>query len=208
MQKHYISSLILGGEKEGKTTIALKTALDSALNGEYSLWIGIKDKIEKLFTPSLIPAIANSPNFTDCLRYVDICYADRRDSIIEITAAVQFYKNRPNLIIVEDLSTLVDPLHTRPRNDPEYLQQVLIIVSHLQDLAASMSSQDNQVHIIITDSCEEVEYKALLKRCMDYVVYSKLNTRMKTYQCFNNRDLDVGYDSMNELVMKCPNNAK
>jgi hypothetical protein len=193
-------SLIFGGEKEGKSTVALRTSLEHARNGEYTLLIGNKEKIEKLFTPSIIPALSNNPNFVNDLKYIDVCYADRRDSIIEVLAAVQFYKNKPKLIIVEDLSTLVDPLHTRPRNDVEYLQQVLIVMGHLQDLAASISCLDSIVHVIVTDCCEDKDYAAMLNRCVDYVTHARLNRMTNVIQCYSNRDLRMGYDSMNDLI--------
>lgn len=199
-QKNFTSTLLLGGKGEGKSTAVMEFALDAALRDDFSLVIGNKEKIQKMFSPSLLPAISNIHGYLGLLRFVDVSYADEKDSIFEIMAAVQFYRNIPRIIVIEDLSTLIDPLHTRPRNNIEYLQQVLLIVSHLQDLAASISSPLHRVHLVITDSCEESEYVSLLQRCVDHTAYARYDSETKTVQCYTSKTFRDRYNNIKDII--------
>ena len=198
--KQYSISLIQGRKSAGKTSVALRLALDAAGAGKFSLIIGNREKIEQLFKPTLSPVFSQCGNYVSLLSNIHLSYADQKDSIIEIMAGVQFFRKPPSVIVVDDLSTLIDPLHTRSRNDIEYLQQVLLVISHLQDLGAFMCSPDNFVQLVLTDSCQESDYLTLLSRCVDHQVHIAYNESTGIVECRDHSGNYIGYDSLKTLL--------
>ena len=86
------------------------------------------------------------------LNKIDMKYAQDIISLKKILAAIHLWLQSPALIVISDLSLIIDPLHTMQRSDSSFIELVLSVLGILDDLLNYYAREKGFMpRIIVTD---------------------------------------------------------
>eukprot|EP01041_Mallomonas_annulata_P003454 gene3454-6875_t len=154
---------IVGAEKSGKTSLAFAFATEAANKNKNVLFVCNKNKIESNFPHVLhMESIRGLSNIR--MQYVS-CVQDLKVLCMSISVS---YGVLPTVIVIEDLSRIIDPLRAVQRNDLLFLETALSIVSYVNDIRRYIEETSQaQVQLIITDECSDNNYHGLIMRVVE-----------------------------------------
>jgi hypothetical protein len=149
--------------------------------GKYSLIFTKKQSFDNqfpLFVNTLSPqSLESIPNTRDSsresFRYVQLSYNESATDLIRNLSSLQFYSHLPAVVIIDDLSLIIDSTLMLSRSSIEYLDQACRILGHLFDAVESFGCTD----VLISDSCESSEYLNLLRRFLRRHILFRFETR-------------------------------
>jgi hypothetical protein len=98
-----------------------------------------------------------------------------------IIAGLHAFSPRPSLVIIDDFSLIVDPLHSVQRSDPKFLEICLTLGAYLDDVLTFLANQRavgsrntasgsnnsttaHRLELLITDTCEEASFLSVLQK--------------------------------------------
>ena len=154
--------LLIGNHQSGKTSIAFNLAYHIALNGGKPLYICNQIKLEGKLpliiynSDQHIDSIlmhhntttnihekkknnnsnnSNSSNsmLPEVLQRINMKYITTIQDLKTLIAGLHLFEPRPSIVIIDDLSILIDPLQAINRSDSKFLEIVLRLTSYLQD---------------------------------------------------------------------------
>lgn len=92
------------------------------------------------------------------LKNIDIFHANNSPELKRITALVHTLQTPPDLIIIESLSAIIDPLNSVSHSEHSFQHLLVMIKSFIEDAARVVNKQNtdkgnrkNRVKVIITD---------------------------------------------------------
>ncbi|KAJ1395252.1 hypothetical protein B484DRAFT_269587 [Ochromonadaceae sp. CCMP2298] len=128
--------LITGGPNSGKTSLAFRLAYDIAAAGGAPWFICNQTKLEAKMPLTLQLSRGGAEGWTeeeeermsaDVLCRVQMKYVTSVRDLKACMAGLHAMLPRPSAVVLEDLSSLVDPLHSVSRSDPTFLEMCLAI---------------------------------------------------------------------------------
>jgi hypothetical protein len=125
----------------------------------FPLFVQLSSSSESFSSSSLISATSECTH-RELYRYIQLSYQENFQDLIFHLSSLQFYQHPPGLVILENLSQILDPTMTLSRQSTEFLDQVCRVLSHLFDACEVCGCQE----IVITDTCESAEYLHLLRQ--------------------------------------------
>lgn len=154
----HIYLLLIGNHQSGKTSIAFNLAYNIALNGGKPLYICNQIKLESklpltiynsdqhldsilMHTTNTITTNSyekkrnynNNSMLPEVLQRINMKYITTIQDLKALIAGLHLFEPRPSVVIIDDLSILIDPLQAINRNDGKFLEIVLRLTSYLQD---------------------------------------------------------------------------
>ena len=162
------SLLIAGPENSGKSSLSFAIAVSEAKEGARVIYICNRNKIESKF-PLLYDPVNLNIYSKIIMRYVSSTY-EIKAYLASIHASMQL----PAIIIIEDLSLIIDPLRSVSRRDQGFLECVLFIISLIMDTIQYIEKNTlSSVKLIITDICMDPSYLTILQRIIETAVVLK-----------------------------------
>jgi hypothetical protein len=150
--------LLIGNYQSGKTSIAFNLAYNIALNGGKPLYICNQIKLESklpmtifnsdqhldsilMHTTNTITTNSyekkrnynNNSMLPEVLQRINMKYITTIQDLKALIAGLHLFEPRPSVVIIDDLSILIDPLQAINRSDGKFLEIVLRLTSYLQD---------------------------------------------------------------------------
>jgi len=151
--------LLIGNYQSGKTSIAFNLAYNIALNGGKPLYICNQIKLESKLpmtiynsdqhldsilthTTNIITTNSyekkrnnynNNSMLPEVLQRINMKYITTIQDLKALIAGLHLFEPRPSVVIIDDLSILIDPLQAINRCDGKFLEIVLRLTSYLQD---------------------------------------------------------------------------
>ena len=126
--------LIFGPNKTGKTSIAFRMAYESASTGSTALFVCLSSTISNAF-PSLVTVATASEHFSEQFREslssswspeilsrIMIKYVSNSADLKKLFASIHMLHPRPQCIIVDDFTLIIDPMSTVSRQDNMFLE--------------------------------------------------------------------------------------
>lgn len=165
--------LIVGPHKSGKTSISFHLAIERACKCEYTLIVCNKSKIEaSLPLPIDCSTVHQGSSSFDSdpslLSFVGMKYVGSVQELKAVFAGLHAYTPVPSLVIVEDLSTLIDPLFSCPRTDSMFLVTCLSTLAIINDAVDYVGGKGGKgsslVDLVITDNCLTEAYLQVVMR--------------------------------------------
>lgn len=169
------SLLLTGSVNTGKTSFLYSLACEYAQqsNRPYSIIMTQRQALDEKFPLFIHIDTANSepPHFTDTpppkdcqfreyFRYIQLSYNENITDLMRNISSLQFFPHHPSILLIDNLSHMIDPTTRLSRTSPEFLDHVCRILSHVYDACSSCGCQD----LVITDDCEVPEYIHLLRQ--------------------------------------------
>eukprot|EP01035_Chromulina_nebulosa_P009017 gene9017-12190_t len=130
--------------KCGKTSLAFRIAYDCAADGGHPLFICNQVKIEgslPLLVSDSVTDNTNSCNFfsytsnwnNEILSKIQMKYISNSKELMLMMAGIHMLSPLPTAIIIDDFSLILDPFMSTPRDDPRFIDQVLINLAYVDD---------------------------------------------------------------------------
>lgn len=168
--------LLTGGANTGKTSLAFKFAYDEASSGGVPLFICNQNKLEsKLPLNVILNDGYNSMKMSpDVLRKILMKYVTSMNELKAVIAGLHAFSPTPTLVIIDDLSLLIDPLHSVQRNDPSFLEICSTLGAYLDDALSFLHekkplSSQSKIQLLITDPCDETLFLSVLQRSIPMI---------------------------------------
>lgn len=159
------SMLLTGNRASGKTTLAFAYACDIATTGGNPLYICNKQKIERQ-PPSKVKSSsssASSPSM-EIFSRISMKYISSVKELKMLMAGLHLFDPKPAAVIIEDLSSILDPLDSISKRDAQFLDLCLVVGSFISDAISSFRTQGSTVPLLITDSCNEHAFFHVMSR--------------------------------------------
>ena len=150
--------LLIGNYQSGKTSIAFNLAYNIALNGGKPLYICNQIKLESKLPMTIYNSdqhldsilthttntittnsyekkrnYNNNSMLPEVLQRINMKYITTIQDLKALIAGLHLFEPRPSVVIIDDLSILIDPLQAINRSDGKFLEIVLRLTSYLQD---------------------------------------------------------------------------
>lgn len=126
--------LIFGPNKTGKTSVAFRMAYESASEGSTALFVCLMSTISTAF-PSLVTVATTSGHVSQPLREslstswspeilsrIMIKYVSNSADLKKLFASIHMLHPRPQCIVVDDFTLIIDPMSTVSRQDNLFLE--------------------------------------------------------------------------------------
>lgn len=163
--------LILGPAGCGKSCFLFRIMNDYAADEKRCLFIGNKSKTETQF-PLFLNIIAKgcaefvaSDWDMSKLKNIDMNYISSLVELKKLFASAHLWKMIPDVIVIEDLSSLIDPLFSVARNDISFLSVCLHACSLIEDSLRHVErTHGKHIQIIITDNCMDEQFLHIMGR--------------------------------------------
>ena len=103
-------------------------------------------------------------------------YVTSMNELKAVIAGLHGFLPTPTTLIIDDLSLLIDPLHSVPRGDPKFLEICLSLGAYIDDVLNFLSKKHvptamnassanaSRLQLVITDSCDEAGYVHMLHK--------------------------------------------
>jgi hypothetical protein len=129
--------LIIGPRDSGKSSLAFEIAYEKAVEGKNILFISIKGKMEAKF-PHVIQCYGIESRkhhyFSPLvLSRIQMKYISNASELKLLCASIHGFTPRPDGIVVDDLTQLIDPLGLVSRQDHAFLGLVLQTTAFIKD---------------------------------------------------------------------------
>lgn len=168
---------LLGAKATGKTHFAFQLAREYVERGTSVLVITRREKMSNFPLPFSQDTESDSYWRHSILGAMDMMYPASHIELKQIMASLQCLKRRPALVIVEDLSDIVDPLKLMSRSDYAFLEITASLLAYISDSVQSINST-----LVITDSVEEKHYLHNISRiCHLYLRLKQSRDKDGTY---------------------------
>jgi hypothetical protein len=173
--------LILGGSNTGKTSVSFRLAYEAAECGGCPIFICNQAKLELKLPLDVQYSSSNSTEpirfagmSADILSRIQMKYVTSMNELKAVISGLHAFVPSPTLVIIDDFSLLIDPLHSVPRSDPKFLDIALGMGAYTDDVlnflgSRQISSEGAKLRLVITDSCEESAYIHVLQRTVNCV---------------------------------------
>lgn len=150
--------LLIGPKQSGKTSLGFRLAYEEASSGGQVLYICNKARIQK---PPLDVTSSGQSGFylPEVLANVRMKYVPSHTELRQLLAGLHcFQAPAPSMLVIDDLSLLIDPVEAIPRNDIRFLDQYLLLIALLDDTLAFMesSSPSTPIKLIVLDDCMQL----------------------------------------------------
>lgn len=185
--------VLVGGTNSGKTSCSFRIAYESAASGGSPLFICNQAKLENklpLDVRSSDTGTASDKMSADILARIQMKYVTSMNELKAVIAGLHAFSPSPSAVIIDDLSLLIDPLHSVQRNDPKFLEIGFVLAAYIDDVlnfmntnnaeAGTSTNSRRQLQLIITDSCEESPFLHVLQRTVPNVLKLKKNDSTDT----------------------------
>lgn len=209
--------VVIGGANSGKTSLAFRTAYDIAVAGGWPLYICNQAKLESKLPLEVRCGDGGSADTSaqkmsaDILSRIQMKYVTSMNELKAVISSLHAFTPSPTTVIIDDLSLLIDPLHSVQRNDPKFLEICFVLGAYMDDvlkfLHTTRSENTNtrasnalRLQLVITDTCEESSYLQVLQRTAPNVLklekldaagtlgYSLVRTRAGTFKVGRQND--------------------
>jgi DNA polymerase III delta prime subunit len=168
---------LLGAKATGKTHFAFQLAREYVESGNTVLVITRREKLSSFPLPFSQDTESDSYWRHLTLGAMDMMYPASHIELMQMMASLQCLKRRPSLVIIEDLSDIVDPLRLMSRTDYAFLEITASVLAYISDSVQSINST-----LVITDSVEERQYLHNISRtCHFYLRKYKLYFLFQSY---------------------------
>ena len=163
--------LVIGAQNTGKTSLAFRLAYESAENGGCPLFICNQAKLESKL-PLTVHCSSEQSQMrmsSDILSRIQMKYVTSMNELKAVIAGLHGFTPIPTMLIIDDLSLLIDPLHSVPRGDPKFLEICLSLGAYMDDVLnfltkKNVASSTNQLQLVVTDSCDEAGFVHMLQK--------------------------------------------
>ena len=99
------------------------------------------------------------------LHKIDMKYAQDLLSLKKILASMHLWLQAPALIVISDLSLIIDPLHTMQRSESTFMELILSVMGLLDDLSNYyLREKGFAPRIVITDEDSKGAYVKMTRR--------------------------------------------
>jgi hypothetical protein len=175
--------LMIGGGSTGKTSLAFKLACEEAAVGGTPLFICNQTKLEAKLPMTVQNASDGGSNkfAPEILARIQMKYVSSMNELKAVIAGLHAFVPSPSLVIIDDFSLIVDPLHSVQRSDPKFLEICLTLGAYVDDVltfmatmrtAGSSANTSNstssagmhRLELLITDSCEDASFLSVLQK--------------------------------------------
>jgi hypothetical protein len=180
--------LITGGNNVGKTSLAFALAYENAENGGTPLFICNATKLEAklpLYVSTSSSGDAGGVRMApEVLSRISMKYVASMNELKAMLAGLHAFAPPPSLVLIDDFTLLVDPLHSVQRSDPKFLEICITLGAFLDDVETYLTAQgaprltagggsnvggnrsagSRQLRVVVTDSCEEPAYLSVMHR--------------------------------------------
>jgi hypothetical protein len=210
------SLLLTGGMKTGKTSFMYSLCCEHAQQShqqnisQYSLIMTKQSEFQDRFPlfvhlsssspPQSSPSSSPSSDLThrELYRYIQLSYQESLQDLIRHLSSLQFYQHPPGLVVIEDLSQILDPTMTLSRQSIEFLDQACRVLGHLFDACKVCGCRE----IVITDSCESSsEYLHLLQQFIPrHIQLTTTETHATNSQLLPSHSVDISLVSLTRPV--------
>lgn len=175
--------LVIGAQNSGKTSLAFRLAYESAESGGCPLFICNQAKLETKL-PHTVHCSSESSEHSqirmssDILSRIQMKYVTSMNELKAVIAGLHGFSPTPTTLIIDDLSLLIDPLHSVPRGDPKFLDICLSIGAFIDDVLNFLNEKNAtrtnlnavKVQLVITDSCDETGFVHMLQKNVPNVI--------------------------------------
>lgn len=179
--------LLVGAQNTGKTSLAFRLAYEIAEGGGSPLFICNQAKMESKL-PLELKCLTDSSELNrmspDILSRMQMKYVTSMNELKAVISGLHCFQPPPSAVIIDDLSLLIDPLHSVPRNDPKFLDICLSLGAYIDDVLNFIESRNHppsrlpnstsgvtgssshtthekrpkSLQLVITDSCEDAPF--------------------------------------------------
>ena len=117
-------------------------------------------------------------------------------------AGLHLFTPTPTLIIIEDFSCIIDPLHNVSRKDNLFIDLSLTLLAFIDDAISYLSKNNNsKILLLITDECEDTYFMSIVNRYVNNIYNiqktTPINSRLVYLQNMKrNSDTKIIYDRM------------
>jgi hypothetical protein len=168
---------LTGPQSCGKTSLAFKLACDVAECGGCPLYICNQTKMEAKLPLSVSLYLSNERITgrvpAEVLNRVQFKYITHVAELKALLAGLHCFVPKPTFIVVDDFSSMIDPLSSISRNDTKFLEIAFTFAALLDDAINTLNAMnginDNtgtlaSLKLVLTDTCTESHYLHLLQR--------------------------------------------
>lgn len=216
--------LLVGAGSSGKTSLAFKIAYDCAAEGGSPWFICNQTKIEgKLPTivitdhgsgndnggNSGVSSVSSAKMMPEILSRISMKYVSSMNELKAVFSGLHALTPTPSLIVIDDFSMLVDPLHSIQRSDPKFLEICITLGAYLNDAIAFVTCSNKDLHstfpvrVVVTDSCEEPQFLSVMQKTTPAVCRIQLDLSTGR-ECGTLVLLQSLYTRTNDLpILKC-----
>ena len=178
-----IRDRLIGNHQTGKTSIAFNLAYSIALQGGKPLYICNQIKLESKIPLTLIDSNQEfmddntTPNdahhishhisrrgtmLSEVLQRINMKYITNINDLKVLISGLHLFEPKPTVVIIDDMSMLIDPLLAINRSDGKFLEIVLRLTSYLQDAIQFLSTSQLTVPTIIDTNTIDNEHNAII----------------------------------------------
>ena len=128
-----------------------------------ALFICDRSTIERDFPETVTFERSQSNHFLPVyLNKIDMKYVQDHFTLKKILASLHLWLNPPGLIVISDLSLIIDPLRTMPRGDSAFMELTTNIIGLIDDLSRYFLREKGfRPRVVITDDEVKVAYTKL-----------------------------------------------
>lgn len=157
---------IIGSKMSGKTNFAFQLARETAEKGSSVLVVCVAAKLEHKFP---LPLVLEDEKYAywphSILNLIDVAYVSSHLELKAQMASLQSLRRRPGLVIIEDLSDIIDPLRSVQRSDPSFLDVASSTLAHISDAVKSINAL-----AVLTESSDERLYLHYIARHIHFFI--------------------------------------
>ena len=199
--------LIQGDSMSGKSSIAFRVAYEVAERGGSPLLICNRMKLESSFPLYCsmgedLDASISSQNLwrPEVLSKIDIKYISTTAELKKIMAAIHCFRNLPSLIVIEDLSLLVDPARLVARNDPAFIEKIIQLAAFIDDAIKFIECRfdDAQIRLMVVDESFEGSFMLALSRCIQDILLIRSHSFNPMLKCIYRRSIQTQHNRLTE----------
>eukprot|EP01038_Epipyxis_sp_PR26KG_P006869 gene6869-9406_t len=177
------SVLLIGANDLLKSSIAFGAAYEMAAKGEIPLFICNRTKIE-LKPPLPLLIVSNqedllsisSPRFNPIiLSNIHMKYITNISELKASICGLNLFSPTPTCVIIEDLSLIIDPLYSVPRDDNRFLDGCLLLGAMISEIISCMKNHSSGYDhsfklLLITDECNNSQFLNVMQRVVDSIM--------------------------------------
>lgn len=155
---------VIGPCNSGKTSVSFGMAIDLAQCSESILYICNEKKVIGKF-----PFLRHDDDI-GILRKIRMIYVSNSTDFRIF--CISFYEIPPSLIVIEDFSSIIDPLNSTNHTDISFLEAALKLLSYLFDLVDNIEKRLNRsIKVVITESSTSPGYIDFLMKKMQCLIH-------------------------------------
>lgn len=179
----HAAMMIVGNKNSGKSNLAFAYAYDVALRGGEPLFICNKLKIESqppLSTKdAMLPRTPGSASrmtprprtSSDIHSRIMMKYISSSNDLKMLMMGLHNFEPKPTTIVIEDFSTIIDPLNSSTRRESSFLDMCLLVGAFVNDAVHFLNEHGHTTSLLITDNCGELGFLNIMSRVTPAVLF-------------------------------------